>query len=325
MVWGPDDLRVPVVQAPMAGVSGGDLAAAVSGAGGLGMVGPGPATEASWLDAECETARAAGDFGVGLMAWVLETRPELLVACVAARPALVSVSYGPYERFLEPLREAGCAVTTQVGTLEEARRALDAGLDLLVVRGAEGGGHGRGEVATLPLLQQVVDVVDVPVLAAGGIAGARGVAAALAAGADGVWVGTAFMLCPEATTSPTARARLLAASSDGTSYSSVYDRGQRLGWPAEYGGRYLRSAFSDAWEGRTHEIGTDDEAFAAIEAARAAGDGDALPVYAGQAVGGLVSERPAAEVVAELAGGVDLLAAAAARLSAQHGHPAAPA
>ncbi len=301
----------------MAGVSGGGLAAAVSGAGGLGMVGPGPATEASWLEAACETARAAGDFGVGLMAWALEGRPELLAACVAARPALVSVSYGPYERFLEPLREAGCAVTTQVGTVEEARRALDAGLDLLVVRGAEGGGHGRGEVSTLPLLQQVLDVVDVPVLAAGGIAGARGLAAALAAGAAGVWVGTAFMLCPEATTSASVRARLLAASSDGTSYSSVYDRGQRLGWPAEYGGRYLRTGFSDAWEDRVAEIGADDEAFAAIEAARAVGDGDALPVYAGQAVGVLVAERRAAEVVFDLGLGVDLLVAAAARVAGQ--------
>jgi len=313
VVWGPDDLRVPVVQAPMAGVSGGTLAAAVSAAGGLGMVGPGPATPAAWLASECEIAGTTGVFGVGLMAWVLPDRPDLLETCVAARPALVSVSYGPYERFLPPLRAAGCAVTTQVGTVAEARRALDAGLDLLVVRGAEGGGHGRGEVATLPLLQQVLDLADVPVLVAGGITGARGVAAALAAGADGVWVGTAFMLCPEATTSAAARSRLVAASSDGTSYSSVYDRGQRLGWPAEYGGRYLRSPFSDTWEGRVDEIGDDDEAFAAIEAARAAGEGDALPVYAGQAAGALVTERPAAEVVADLGLGVALVSSAGRR------------
>lgn len=76
MVWGIDDLRVPVVQAPMAGVSGGVLAAAVTAAGGLGVVGAGPATTPSWLEAECGTARAAGAFGVGLMAWVLPVRPE---------------------------------------------------------------------------------------------------------------------------------------------------------------------------------------------------------------------------------------------------------
>ncbi len=308
-----DALRVPVVQAPMAGVSGGALARAVSDAGGLGMVGPGPATSAGWLASECETASAAAAFGVGLMAWVLPDRPDLLDVVLADPPALVSVSFGAFEPYLGRLREVGCEVTTQVGTADEARRALDAGVDLLVVRGAEAGGHGRDAVATLPLLQEVLDLATVPVLAAGGVSGPRGLAAALAAGADGVWVGTAFMLCAEALTPPAARARLVAASSGGTEYSSVFDRGARLAWPPEYGGRYLRSAFTESWVDRVDEIGSDDEAFAAIADAREAGDGDALPVYAGQAAGALGAERPAAEVVADLARGVDLLAEAARR------------
>ena len=313
-----DALRVPVVQAPMAGVSGGALARAVSAAGALGMVAPGPATPAAWLDAECGTASAHGAFGVGLMAWVLPDRPDLLDVVLAAAPALVSVSYGPFEPYLDRLRGAGCEVTTQVGTAEEARRAIGAGVDLLVVRGAEAGGHGRDAVATLPLLQEVLDLADladVPVLAAGGISGPRGVAAALAAGAAGVWVGTAFLLCREALTPPGVRARLVEASSSSTEYSSLFDRGQRLGWPAEYGGRYLRSAFTDRWAGRVDAIASDDEAFAAIDAARASGDGEALPVYAGQSAGALTRERSAAEVVADLGRGVDLLAAAARRLA----------
>lgn len=312
MVWRTDDLRVPVVQAPMAGAAGGGLAAAVSRAGGLGTLGVAPSSTVGWLRDQGELAAAAGGFGVGLMAWVLETRPELLEACVDLAPALVSVSFGPFERFLEPLRAAGCAVTTQVGTVDEARRALDAGVDLLVVRGSEAGGHGRDAVATLPLLQDVLDLADVPVLAAGGISGPRAVAAALAAGADGVWVGTAFLLCPEATTSPAVRERLRAAGPGSTTYSSVFDRGQRLAWPAEYGGRHLRTAVTDEWASRVDELDSDDAVLARIEADRATG-GEAAPVYVGEGVGALRLERPAAEVVAELASGVDLLRAAADR------------
>lgn len=301
-----------MVQAPMAGASGGALAAAVTRAGGLGTIGVSPASAPEWVREQHEVASAAGDVGIGLMAWVLRTRPELLEVCVELAPALVSVSFGPFERFLAPLRSAGCAVTTQVGTVDDARRALDAGVDLLVVRGSEAGGHGRDAVATLPLLQDVLDLADVPVLAAGGISGPRGVAAALAAGADGVWVGTAFLLCPEALTGAGARARLVAAGSESTAYSSVFDRGQRLDWPAEFGGRHLTSPFTDAWLGRVDEIGSDDAAFARIEAERRTG-GAAAPVYAGQGVGALRAERSAAEVVAALGSGVDLLRAAAER------------
>jgi nitronate monooxygenase len=312
VVWGLDALAVPVVQAPMAGVSGGRLAAAVTRAGGLGTIGVAPASSTDWLREQHETASVAGDVGIGLMAWVLETRPELLETCVELAPALVSVSFGRFERFLDPLRAAGCAVTTQVGTLDEARRALDAGVDLLVVRGSEAGGHGRDAVATLPLLQDVLDVADVPVLAAGGVSGPRGVAAVLAAGAAGVWAGTAFLLCAEALTAPAVRDRLRAAGAETTVYSSVFDRGQRLDWPPEYGGRHLRSAFTDGWAARVDEIASDDEAFARIEVDRATG-GDAAPVYVGQGVGALDGEPSAAEVVAHLGAGVDLLARAAER------------
>lgn len=312
MVWQVDSLRVPVVQAPMAGVSGGALAAAVTRAGGLGTIGVAPGSSTDWLREQHETAAAAGEVGVGLMAWMLEARPELLEACVDLAPALVSVSFGRFERFLDPLRAAGCAVTTQVGTVDEARRALDAGVDLLVVRGSEAGGHGRDAVATLPLLQEVLDVADVPVLAAGGISGPRGVAAALAAGADGVWVGTAFVLCSEALTGAGARSRLAAAGSDDTAYSSVFDRGQRLDWPAEYGGRHLRTAVTDQWAARVDELASDDAVLARIRADRASA-GEAAPIYAGEGVGALTRERPAAEVVAELAAGIDLVVGAAQR------------
>jgi nitronate monooxygenase len=315
-------LDVPVVQAPMAGVAAGRLAGAVSQAGALGMIGVGPASTGDWVREQHAIARdgAAGrPFGIGLMAWVLADRREQLDAVLDTRPALVSVSFGdsvprdigPYVR---PLQEAGIVVATQVGTLTEAVAAQDAGVDLIVARGLEAGGHGRDDVATLPLLQRVLDHVQLPVIAAGGISGPRGVAAVLAAGACGAWIGTAFIACPEAQTTDVARERLLAADETATVYGRVFDVGQRAGWPRQFGGRALRNAYFDHWAGREDELATDDDAHAALLAARKDLDPDVAPIYAGQGVGELRATRSAADVVHELARADDLLRAAADRL-----------
>ena len=204
---------------------------------------------------------------MGLLAWLLADHPGQLDAVVAARPALVSVSYGPYPRYLPALREAGVTVATQAGTLAEAQAAEQAGVDVIVARGGEGGGHGRNDVATLPLLQMVLDTVAVPVLAAGGITGPRGLAAVLAAGAARAWVGTAFLACPEATTSAGARERLLAATDTSTAYGRVFDIAQRQPWPPEYGGRALRNRFFDRWAGHEQDLETDAAAQAEIASA----------------------------------------------------------
>ena len=308
--WG---LTVPVVAAPMAGVSTGRLAAAVSAAGGLGMLGVGPTSTPDWLREQCAVAREGGTFGVGLLAWALGQDDALVEVVVGEAPALVSVSYGPYERWIAPLQAAGIVVATQVGTLAEALAAEQAGVDLLVARGGEGGGHGRNDVGTLPLLQAVLDAVQVPVLAAGGIGTARGVAAVLAAGAAGAWVGTAFLVCTEAATSAGARDLLLAAADTDTAYGRVFDVGQRLAWPPEYGGRALRNPFFDRWVGREEELAGDDMAAAQLGAARKDGDFDVVGVYAGQGVGLLRTERSAADVLGELAGAEGLLERAAGR------------
>jgi nitronate monooxygenase len=256
------DLAVPVVGAPMAGAAGGRLAAAISASGALGMVGAGGAATTAWIAAASGRA-----WGIGLLAWVLEANPAQVDAVAELAPPLVSVSYGPYQRHLAILKQAGSAVATQVGTLAEARAAEQAGVDLIVARGGEGGGHGRNDVATLPLLQAVLDHVSVPVLAAGGIATARGLAAVLAAGAAGAWVGTAFLACPEATVVPAARDRIVSASQTDTSYGRVFDVGLRQAWPPEYGGRALRNRFFERWEGREPELASDDHAHAELLAA----------------------------------------------------------
>jgi nitronate monooxygenase len=306
-------VTVPVVAAPMAGVSTGRLAAAVTAAGGLGMLAAGPTSTPDGVREQCAVAREAGPFGVGLMAWALAQDDALIEVVLAEAPALVSVSYGPYERWVAPLQAAGIVVATQVGTLEEAVAAERAGVDVLVARGGEGGGHGRNDVATLPLLQAVLGAVRVPVLAAGGIGTARGLAAVLAAGAEGAWVGTAFLACTEAATSAGARELLLAAEDTGTAYGRVFDVGQRLAWPPEYGGRALRNGFFDRWVGREDELAGDDEAAAELRAARQQGDLAVACVYAGQGVALLHAERPAADVVRELSGAGDLLDRAAGR------------
>jgi nitronate monooxygenase len=304
-------LAVPVVAAPMAGVSTGRLTAAVSTAGGLGMLGVGPTSTPDRVREQCAVARTGGPFGVGLLAWTLAQDDALVDVVAGEAPALVSLSYGPYERWIAPLQAAGIVVATQVGTLGDAVAAEQAGVDLLVARGGEGGGHGRNDVATLPLLQAVLDAVQVPVLAAGGIGTARGVAAVLAAGAAGAWVGTAFLACTEAATSAAAPQLLLAAADTDTAYGRLIDVGKRLAWPPEYGGRALRNAFFDRWVGREDELAGDDVAAAELRAARASGDLDVACVYAGQGVALLRAEKTAADVVGELAGAEDLLARAA--------------
>ncbi len=305
-------LDVPVVQAPMARVAGGRLAAAVSSAGALGMVGAGATASPEWFAEEARAASSAGrPWGVGLMAWALPANPALLEAVAGSDAAVVSVSFGPFADAVKMLQDAGKTVGTQVGNLEEAYRAEDAGVDFVVARGGEGGGHGRDEVATLPLLQLVLDAVEVPVLAAGGIGSARGLAAALAAGADGAWAGTAFLTCAESASSPEARARLAAADDTATVYGRVFDAAQRAAWPREYGGRSLGNAFFDRWQGREDELAED--VAAAEEYARAAStpDFDTAVIYAGQGAAMLGRETTAAEVVASFAVAEQLLRRAA--------------
>ncbi|MCF6476121.1 nitronate monooxygenase, partial [Nonomuraea sp. MG754425] len=237
----------------------------------------------------------------------LAGRPEQLDAVLEARPPLVSVSFGDFAPYVEPLRRAGITVAVQAGTTREAREAERAGADVVVARGGEGGGHGRDEVATLPLLQGVLAEARVPVLAAGGIATARGLAAVLAAGAEGGWAGTAFLGCAETTLPEAARERVLAAGETGTAYGRVFDVAQRLAWPPEFGGRALRNPFFDRWNGREDELAGDDAARGELESARAEGDFDTAFVYAGQAVGLVARRHTAADVVTAFAAAADLL------------------
>jgi nitronate monooxygenase len=310
-------VEVPVVGAPMAGAAGGALAGAVSAAGGLGMIGIGPGASADWVRDQVAQAAASGrPYGGGLLAWSVPDQPGVLDALLEGAdgraPALVSVSFGDYAPYVAAVKEAGVAVSTQVGTVADALAAEKAGVDLLVARGGEGGGHGRNLVATLPLLQAVLPRVETPVLAAGGVGTARGLAAVLAAGAAGAWVGTAFLTCRESLTADVVASRLAEVDETGTEYGTVFDIASGAGWPPEFGGRGVRNAFFETWQGREDDLAGDRAATESFRGARERLDLSTMAMYVGQGVGLLDDQRPpAAEVVAEFAGAAELLQQAA--------------
>ena len=219
----------------------------------------------------------------------------------------MSLSYGDYGPLVAPLRAAGITVATQIGTVDEADQAVDAGVDVIVARGSEGGGHGRDAVATLPLLEAVLDRFDRPVLAAGGIATARGLAAVLAAGAVGAWVGTAFLGCPETAWSPARRSKVLAADLDSTIYTRVYDIAMQQPWPTQYGGRWCATRSRRRGTAARMSSAPRLRCRAELQAAAARDDFDQFSVWAGQAVGLVTGERSVADVISEFAGAETLL------------------
>ena len=294
------DLSTPIIGAPMAGVSGGEMARGVSQAGGLGMIGISGGHSAEFVTEQCAIPAAAQvPFGVGLMIWVLKSRPDLLEATIAAQPSLVSVSFGDPAPYVGPLHDAGIAACAQVNTIADVDRALDAGVDVLVAQGTEAGGH-TGRRSTLPLLQEVLTLTDRPVVAAGGIATGAGMAAALVAGAAGVWIGTPLLSCPEGLNKPAAKVRIRAAGGDETVLTRAFDVAEGVAWPERWPGRALVNDFSETWHGHEDALVQDPTARQQVVEGRRTGDPAHAPIYAGESVGLVTTERSAADVVRDL-------------------------
>jgi len=272
----------PVLLAPMAGVSGGALAAAVSNAGGLGLIGGGYG-DAGWLVREFNAAGGAR-IGVGFITWSLAREPQLLDLALARNPAVLMLSFGDFKPFLHQIRATRTKLIVQVQTLEQAREAVDARVDAIVAQGTEAGGHG-GARATLPFVPAVVDIAKgVPVIAAGGIADGRGLAAALSLDASGVLCGTTFFASDESLASENAKKAAVRGSGDDTERSSVFDIARGLDWPSDWNLRTMRNAFTRQWsadiEGLTQNIAAEKERF---EASRAADDTNVDAVIVGEA------------------------------------------
>jgi nitronate monooxygenase len=300
-------LRVPIVNAPMGGVAGGKLAAGVSAAGGLGMVGMGTAGSTSALHAELP--HVAGTFGIGLVDWVMRKEAGLFEAALAARPKLISVSFGTDLSWVGRVHDAGIAAATQVYSGDEARRAQDAGIDVVVARGCEGGGHGDATIGTLPLLDAVLDAVSVPVLAAGGIASPRSLAAVLAAGASGAWLGTCLSASVEALTSDAGREALIKARETDTASTRVYDIVRHLPGAERFPSRVLRNDFVARWTGHEDALAGDADAEAELVTAIATDDRRIAAVDAGQGVGMVTDVAPVGVVIDRLCTGAHELLA----------------
>jgi nitronate monooxygenase len=263
------------------------LTAAVSTAGGLGILGGGYG-DGRWLERELDLLAQSGErFGVGFITWSLARQPQLLDLVLERRPAAVMLSFGDPRPFVEPIKRTGAQVICQIQSLALAREAVAAGADVLVAQGTEAGGHGisRGLMSLLP---EVVDAVagEIPVVAAGGIADGRGLAAALVLGASGVLLGTRFYATEEAAGARAAKERIRAATGDDTLRSIVFDIARRNVWPQPFTGRCLRNAHADRWFGREAELlRNQDEVADQYAAARNANDFDVAAVIAGESSG----------------------------------------
>jgi nitronate monooxygenase len=303
-------VRHPIMLAPMDIVSDGRLAAAVSLAGGFGIIGGGYGDEA-WLTREMD---AAGDarVGIGFISWSLARQPRLLDLVLERRPPAVMLSFGEIAPHGDRIKAAGALLLCQVQTLNQARGAIAHGADLLIAQGAEAGGHGISR-GTLPLVPAIVDVAgDIPVAAAGGIGDGRGLAAALMLGADGVLMGTRFFASQEAAALAGAKDRIVAASGDATIRGVLFDIARRNVWPAPYTGRVLANRFTERWRGREVELlQKQTEEAARYDAARAAGDFDTAAVIAGEAVDLIGDIPPAGEIVERVATEAEALLAGA--------------
>ena len=293
-------LQYPILLAPMGGVAGGRLAAAVSNAGGLGLVGGGYADHA-WLRRELDIAAGAAEapWGVGLIGWCLNE--DALDLVLAYRPAAVMLSFGDFSPWAPAIKAAGARLICQVQDLRGAREARAAGADIVIAQGTEAGGHTGGR-ASLPLIPAVADAVaPVPTVAAGGIADGRGIAAALMLGAQGVLMGTRFYATHEALGAGKAKELIAAASGDATIRTGVFDSVRDLAWPERYSGRALNNTFAELW----HGYGDDLRASMHFERRRyrkatELNDFDTAVVWAGECVDLIERVESASELVQRL-------------------------
>jgi NAD(P)H-dependent flavin oxidoreductase YrpB (nitropropane dioxygenase family) len=303
-------VTAPIQLAAMPGITTPELVAAVADAGGLGMLGA-PLMSASVLEAALErlSQTTRGVFGVNFLI------PFLDPACVsvaARRARVVEFFYGePDAALVKRAREFGALVSWQIGSLAEATAAERAGCDFLVVQGTEAGGHVRGESSLLPLLSSILDVARIPVVAAGGIATARSLAAILACGAGAARMGTRFVASAESGAHPAYVKALLAASAEDTCLTQAFSGL----WPnAPH--RVLRSSIAAAQALTEDVIGEvvfpeqviPVRRFSVIAPTSATqGHIDAMALYAGESVANVTSVQPAAEIIAEIVAGAERL------------------
>ncbi len=296
----------PVISAPMGFVAGGKLAAAVTNAGGLGLIGGGYG-DAEWLEREFAEAGNAR-VGCGFITWSLAKKPELLDQVLARSPAALMLSFGSPAPFAGRIKKSGVPMICQVQSMAHARQAVDAGADVIVAQGGEAGGHG-GNRSTFTLVPEVADFLaktapGTILVAAGGIADGRGLAAALILGAEGVLIGSRLIASSEAAAPLGFQQAITAADGDATIKTTVIDVVRNYEWPAEeFSGRALRNRFVTAWHGRESMLA--ESKVNAVENERYwkafhAGDVDNTGVFMGEAAGLIHDVQSAGRIVADM-------------------------
>lgn len=298
-------LKHPVISAPMAFAAGGRLAAAVSGAGALGLIGGGYG-DAAWLH---EQFNEAGNqaVGVGFITWSLARQPALLDTVLARKPRALFLSFGDPAPFVTAAKAQGVCVMTQVQTRRDAEHAIACGADVIVAQGSEAGGHGETR-ATFTLVPEVADLIarrspETLLCAAGGIGDGRGLAAALMLGADGVLVGSRLWASTEANVSKAMHDAALAATGDDTIRSQVMDLARKLDWPSRYTARVLKNRFIERWHGNESALmQVADQEAAKYRQAWAEGDPDNANTFVGEVAGLIGAIEPAAVIIERMVG-----------------------
>ena len=291
----------PILLAPMAVMSGGRLSAAVSNAGGLGIIGGGYG-DAEWLE---QQFRAAGNarVGCGFITWSMARNPQLLELVLAKRPAAVMLSFGDLQPHASRIKALDIPLICQAQGMKYVREAVDAGADIIVAEGCEAGGHS-GYRGTFTLVPEVANYLakhspDTVLVAAGGIGDGRGLAAALMLGAEGVLVGTRFIASTESEAPEGFRRAIIEADGDSTIKSASVDLARKRYWPnQEFVVRVLKNSFVERWHGRERELEKSIEVeHERFWSAFRSGDADNSGVLLGE-VSGLVHDAPpAAQIV----------------------------
>jgi nitronate monooxygenase len=295
-------IQHPILLGPMDTIAGTRLVKAVSEAGGFGILGGGYGDRERLV---ADTAKLKGfdrPFGIGFITWSLAKQPELLAIALEARPHAVMLSFGDPAPFAPDVKAAGALLICQVQDEEMARQALDCGADILIAQGTEAGGHGASRT-TIDIVPAIVDLAAgrVPVVAAGGIADGRGLAAMLMLGASGVLMGTRFYASVEADGAEQAKQLICAAKSGETARGVVFDWSRKLMWPAPFTARTLVNDHLRRWSGREIELmQRADEVAVEYAAAKAAGNFDITAVFAGESAGLIHDIPPAAEIVGRI-------------------------